>query len=82
MPDELGVDAALTHTARDQLRILAAEVENENRPLFRACLRDRKSDDLAHYPIPTRWACCSDLPSVLIAGASITSAFWKSWIDS
>ena len=36
--DELGVDAALAHAARDQLRVLAAEVEHEHRPLLRALL--------------------------------------------
>ena len=82
MRHELRVDAALAHAPRDQLRVLAAEVEDENRPLFRPRLADRKANDLAHYPIPIRCACWSDLPSVLIAGASMTSAFWKSWIDS
>ena len=32
--DELGVDAALAHAPRDQLRVLAAEVENEDRPVL------------------------------------------------
>ena len=82
MRDELRVDPRLAHPARDQLRVLAAEVDDEHRPLLRASLGNRKRDDLAHYPIPTFWACCRDLPSVLIDGASITSAFWKSWIDS
>ena len=40
--DELGVDAALAHAARDQLRVLAAEVENENGPVA----PDRQLDDL------------------------------------
>ncbi len=82
MRDELRVDAALAHAARDQLGVLAAEVEDEDRALLRAGLGCRKRDDLAHYPIPTFWACWSDLPSVLIDGASITSAFWKSCTDS
>ena len=34
------------------------------------------------YPIPTDWACCSFLPSVFRAGATITSHFWKLWIES
>jgi len=80
--DELRVDTRLAHPPRDQLRVLPAEIQNEHRPLLRASLGDRKSDDLAHYPIPTFWARCRDLPSVLIDGASMTSAFWKSWIDS
>ena len=32
--DELGVDAALAHAARDQLRVLATEIENEHRPVL------------------------------------------------
>jgi hypothetical protein len=32
--DEFGVDAALAYAPRDQLRVLAAEVENENRPVL------------------------------------------------
>ena len=32
--DELRVDAALAHAPRDQLRVLAATVQNEHRPLF------------------------------------------------
>jgi len=34
--DELGVDAALADAPRDQLRVLPAEVEDENRPLLLA----------------------------------------------
>ena len=34
--DELGVDAALAHATRDQLRVLAAEVDNEHRPVLRS----------------------------------------------
>ena len=34
------------------------------------------------YPIPTDWACCSFLPSLLRAGATMTSHFWKLWIES
>jgi hypothetical protein len=34
MPDEFGVDAALADPARDQLRVLTAEVDDEDRPLF------------------------------------------------
>ena len=83
MRDELRVDPRLAHPPRDQLRVLPAAVEHQHRPLLGRRLGNRERDDFAgHYPIPMRWACCSDLPSVLIAGASITSAFWKSWIDS
>ena len=79
--DELRVDAALAHAPRDQLRVLAAEVQNEHRPLLGGRLRRGQWDDVGH-PIPIFCACCSDLPSVLIDGASMISAFWKSWIDS
>ena len=34
--DELGVDAALAHAPRDQLRVLPAEVDDENRPILLA----------------------------------------------
>ena len=81
MRHELGVDAALAHAPRDQLRVLASAVQNEHRPLFGGRLRRWQWDDVAH-PIPIFCACCSDFPSVLIDGASMISAFWKSWIDS
>jgi hypothetical protein len=32
--DELGVDAALADAARDQLRVLPPEVEDEDRPVL------------------------------------------------
>ena len=79
--DELRVDAALPHPARDQLRVLAAAVQNEHRPLFGGRLRRWQRDDVAQ-PMPTFCDCWSTLPSVLIDGASMISAFWKSWIDS
>ena len=52
---ELRVDAALAHAARDQLRVLAAAVENEHRPLFGGRLRRRKRDDVAQLS-PSRCA--------------------------
>jgi hypothetical protein len=39
--DELGVDAALAHAARDQLRVLPTEVEDEDGPV----LPGRELDD-------------------------------------
>jgi hypothetical protein len=42
MADELGVDAALADAACDQLRVLTAEVENQDRPL----LRQREGNDV------------------------------------
>ena len=40
--DELRVDAALAHAARDQLRVLAAEVDHQHRPV----LHGRELDDV------------------------------------
>jgi hypothetical protein len=40
--DQLRVDPALAHAPGDQLRVLAAEVEDEDRPV----IRDRKVDDV------------------------------------
>ena len=81
MVDELGVDTALADAPGDQLRVLTAEVQNEHRPLLGGRLDGGERDDVAH-PMPIFWACCRILPSFLIDGASMTSAFWKSWIDS
>ena len=78
---ELRVHPTFPNAPCDQLRVLAAEVQNEHRPLFGGRLRRGQGDDVAH-PIPIFCACCSDFPSVLIDGASMISAFWKSWIDS
>jgi hypothetical protein len=47
MRDELRVDPRLPNPARDQLCVLAAEVEDKHRPLLRASLGNRKRDDLA-----------------------------------
>ncbi len=44
---ELRVDARLAHAARDQLAVLAAEVQHEHRPLLRRSLRRRERDDLS-----------------------------------
>jgi hypothetical protein len=46
--DELRVDPALAHAARDQLRVLAAEIEHEHGPLLSRRRRDRKAYDLSH----------------------------------
>ena len=48
VPDELRVDARLAHAPCDQLAVLAAEVDDENRPLLRRRLRRGKRDDFAH----------------------------------
>ncbi len=39
--DELGVDAGLAHPSRDQLRVLAAEVDHQHGALLRGCLERR-----------------------------------------
>ena len=52
MRNELGVDAALAHAARDQLRVLAAEVDDEDRALLRRGFLQRQRDDLAHQNLP------------------------------
>jgi hypothetical protein len=46
VPDELGVDPAVADAPRDQLRVLAAEVEHEHGPLLGALLGRRERDDL------------------------------------
>jgi hypothetical protein len=48
MSHELRVDAALANPARDQLRVLPAEVDHEHRTFFGRRLRLGKRDDLAH----------------------------------
>ena len=46
--DELGVDATLTHTARDQLRVLAAEVDDEHRAFLGLGLLGWERNNLSH----------------------------------
>jgi hypothetical protein len=48
MSHELRVDAALAHPARDQLRVLAAEIYDEDRPLISRRLADGERDYVAH----------------------------------
>ncbi len=48
MSDELGVDAGLAHAPRDELAVLPAEVDDEDRALFRLGLGGRERDDLGH----------------------------------
>ena len=38
--------------------------------------------DGASQPMPTSCSFCSFLPSVMSAGATMTSAFWKFWMVS
>jgi hypothetical protein len=51
--DELRVDPAFADAARDQLRVLAAEIDDEDGALFGCGLRDGERDDLAHQC--SRW---------------------------
>ena len=44
MRDELRVDTCLAHAARDQLRVLAAEVDHEHRPLLGEQFRPQWND--------------------------------------
>jgi hypothetical protein len=48
MPDELREDARLTDTPRDQLAVLAAEIEDENRALLGNDFRARELYDVAN----------------------------------
>src|SRR5205807_4698048 len=69
---QLAVDACLADAPGDQLRVLGAEVEDEDR---RA--RGRRLDRRAHFPMPTRWACWKTLPSLTMAGAITISTRWN-----
>ena len=85
MRDDRREDAALADAARDQLAVLRAEVDHQDPArrrggeggVERGVLRGGQG-----YPIPTAWACWSFLPSVFRAGATMTSHFWKLWIES
>ncbi len=46
--DELRVHTTLAHASRDQLRVLAAEVDDENGALVGLSVGEREPDDLAH----------------------------------
>ena len=62
---------ALADPPRDQLRVLRAEVEHQ----------DRARSARVHAssaPHPHALGRCSALPSVLMAGATTISAFWNS----
>ncbi len=87
---QLAEDAAVAHAARDQLRVLAAVVEDEDlldarRARAGARVSDRRrprrsqsSTRAGNLPAdrahPTRWSRCSALPSVCSDGATTTSA--------
>ena len=73
MRDDLGVDVALPNPPRDQLRVLRAQVHDQD-GVHVVVLRV-----VSQWPIPTRCCVWYILPSVLIAGAITSSAFWNSF---
>ena len=70
MGDDLAVDVRLPDPPGDQLRVLGPEVDDED------------GVEAGQRPIPMPWARWSVLPSVMSAGATITSAFWNSFTVS
>ena len=48
VPHELGVDPRLAHAPGDQLAVLPAEIDDEDRAVFRRGLGRRERDDLRH----------------------------------
>ena len=48
VPHELRVDPRLAHAPRDQLAVLPAEIDDEDRAVFRRGLGRRERDDLRH----------------------------------
>jgi len=88
--DQLRVHPTLAHTPRDELSVLRPVVEDqygvEPLDLWRTlchCVSSTvsgRSGRPAHgraQPIPTSCSFCSFLPSVISAGATMTSAFWN-----
>ena len=49
MAHELRVDTCLANAPRDQLAVLASEINHEDRPLLRSGLGDRKRDRLCRF---------------------------------
>jgi hypothetical protein len=45
--DELGVDARLADAAGNQLRVLAAEIDDEDGTILRKRFRNRQPDDVS-----------------------------------
>ena len=74
---DLGVDVGLTDPAGDQLRVLGAEVDDQDRPVDQAVARPTGAGR-GQWPMPTPCDRCRSLPSVWSAGAIMTSAFWNS----
>ena len=73
--DDLGVDVGLAHPAGDQLGVLGAEVDDQDRAVAGPT---GVGTPRAQWPMPTPCERCRSLPSVWRAGATITSAFWNS----
>jgi hypothetical protein len=78
---DLAVDVRLPDPPGDQLRVLGPEVDDQDgvegaqRSSSTAMIRRQR-------PIPMPWARWSVLPSVMRAGATMTSAFWNSFTVS
>ncbi len=72
--NDLRVDVCLAYPPGDELRVLRTEIDDEH-PIEVAVAGGLSG---RHQPMPTRWLRCRSLPSVLRAGATITSAFWNS----
>ena len=71
---DLRIDVRLADPPGDQLRVLGAEVDDQDGV--------EGIGSRAQCPMPTPWDRCRDLPSVFRAGATMTSAFWNSLTDS
>ena len=92
--EQLGEHPALADPPGDQLGVLPAEVKNQDlfmRRLSHPRMAGRQSSETATpvataarplEPMPTDCSRCSCLPSVWRAGATITSARWKSRMSS
>ena len=70
--DDLGIDVRLTYAPGDELRVLRAQVDDEDGTLGWA--------GHPQWPIPSRCWVWYVFPSVLIDGAMTSSAFWNSLI--
>ena len=91
---QLGEHAAFADPPRDQLRVLAPEIEDEHllgglgrrrwrrRPQSSATPTPAETAARPFDPMPTDCSFCSFLPSLISAGATITSARWKERMSS
>src|SRR5207253_5921706 len=79
--DELAVHVGFPDAACDELAVLRAEVEDQDRVLRHHARRagcGPRVDRDGHTPMPTRCSRCCSLPSVLIDGAITISVSWNS----